>query len=222
MIFTKDIDMVPWHVLDVVDSHALLKNIKVSAKPIPFMTSEIKNLITEHDRCHRKARTSGAESDWCTFRELRRNVKLQLKKAEIVYIQKQIKDSKEDSNCIWKTIRQCLPTGEESRSTFTRDPNVVAEVFNNYFVESNSAKSAEEIAQKFDLPFPTIRLAPNVDTEGDNMFQLSPVTSDDVSDIITTMHSNKAPGNDTIHINVLKDCLSSIVYPITSLLNDVI
>ena len=78
---------------------------------------------------------------------------------------------------------------------------------------------AKEIAQKFDLPFPTIPLAPGVDTEGGNMFQLSPVTSDDVSDIITTMHSNKAPGNDTIYINVLKDCLSSIVYPITSLIN---
>ena len=77
---------------------------------------------------------------------------------------------------------------------------------------------AEEIAQKFDLPFPTIPLATGVDTEGDNMFQLSPVTSDDVNDI-TTMHSNKAPGNDTIYINVLKDCLSSIVYPITSLIN---
>ena len=78
---------------------------------------------------------------------------------------------------------------------------------------------AEEIAQKFDLPFPTIPLAPGVDTEGDNTFQPSPVTSDDVNDI-TTMHSNKAPGNDTIYINVLKDCLSnSIVYPITSLIN---
>ena len=128
--FTKDIDVVPWHVLDVVDniedkveifnnlflsaldSHAPVKSIKVSAKSIPFMTSEIKNLIIERDRCHRKARTSGAESDWCKFRELRRNVKLQLRKAEIVYIQEQIKDSKGDSNCIWKTIRQCLPTGE--------------------------------------------------------------------------------------------------------------
>ena len=96
---------------------------------------------------------------------------------------------------------------------------VVAEEFNNYFasVGSDSAKLAEEIAQKFDLPCPTIPLAPGVDIEGDNMFQLSPVTSDDVSDIIMTMHSNISPGNDTIHINVLKDCLSSIVYPITSL-----
>ena len=89
-------------------------------------------------------------------------MKLQLSKAEIVYIQEQIKDSKGNSNCIWKTIRQCLPTGEVSRPTFTRDPNVVAEEFNNYFasVGSNSAKLADKIAQKFDLPCPTIPLAP--------------------------------------------------------------
>ena len=49
--------------LSVLDSHAPLKSIKVSAKPISFMTSEIKNLITERDRCHRKARTSGTKSD---------------------------------------------------------------------------------------------------------------------------------------------------------------
>ena len=137
-------------------------------------------------------------------------MKLQLRKAEIVYIQEQIKDSKGDSNFIQKTIRQCLPTGEVSRPTFTRDHNVVAEEFNNYIasVGSHSAKLAEEIAQKFDLQCPTIPLAPGVDIEGDNMFQLSPVTSDDVSDIITTMHSNKAPGNDTIHINVLKNIIN--------------
>ena len=117
-------------------------------------------------------------------------------------------------------VNACPLAGEVSRPTFIRDLNVVAEEFNNYFasVGSNSSKLAEEIAQNL-----TCHVQPYlwhlVDIEGDNMFQLSPVTSDDVSDIITTMHSNKAPGNDTIHTNVLKDCLSSIVYPRTSLIN---
>lgn len=33
------------------------------------------------------------------------------------------------------------------------------------------------------------------------------------------MPSNKAPGNDTTHIKILKDCLNSIVHPITSIIN---
>ena len=51
------------------------------------------------------------------------------------------------------------------------------------------------------------------------MFQLRQVTTEEVSEIITMMPSNKAPGNDTVHLRVLKDCLSSVVQPITSIIN---
>jgi hypothetical protein len=36
---------------------------------------------------------------------------------------------------------------------------------------------------------------------------------------MTMMPSNKAPGNDTVHLRILKDCLSSVVQPITSIIN---
>ena len=94
----------------VLDSHAPLRTVKVSAKPIPFMTSEIKDLMIARDRSHRKVRRSGVERDWSEFKEKRRITKQRLREAEIAYIQEQIKSSKEDSNCIWKTIRQCLPS----------------------------------------------------------------------------------------------------------------
>ena len=45
------------------------------------------------------------------------------------------------------------------------------------------------------------------------------MTTEDVSESITNMPSNKTPGNDIIYIKVLKDCLSSIVYSITSIIN---
>jgi retron-type reverse transcriptase len=36
---------------------------------------------------------------------------------------------------------------------------------------------------------------------------------------MTMMPSNKAPGNDTVHLRILKDCLSSVVQPFTSIIN---
>ena len=114
--FAEDIGKVPWHILDifdnteekvetfnnllssVLDSHAPLRTVKVSAKPIPFMTSEIKDLMIARDRSHRKARRSGVERDWSEFKEKRRITKQRLREAEIAYIQEQIKSSKGDSN----------------------------------------------------------------------------------------------------------------------------
>ena len=47
-----------------------------------------------------------------------------------------------------------MPSGESNRPVFRKDATVVAEEFNNFFatVGINSARLAEEIADKFDLP----------------------------------------------------------------------
>jgi hypothetical protein len=237
--FAEDIGKVPWHILDifdnteekvetfnnllssVLDSHAPLRTVKFSAKPIPFMTSEIKDLMIVCDRSHRKARRSGVERDWSEFKEKRRITKQRLREAEIAYIQEQIKSSKGDGNCIWKTIRQCLPSGDSNRPTYTRDATVVVEEFNYFFTTMGmkSAQLAKDIAQKFELPPVIETLALTTATVDDNMFQLRQVTTEEVSEIITMMPSNKAPGNDTVHLRVLKDCLSSVVQPITSIIN---
>jgi hypothetical protein len=84
----------------------------------------------------------------------RTNKILRLREAEIAYIQEQIKSSKGDSNCIWKTIRQCLPSGDSNRPTYTRDATVVVEEFNDFFttVGMKSAQLAKDIAHKFELP----------------------------------------------------------------------
>ena len=62
-----------------------------------------------------------------------------------------------------KTIRQCMPSGESNRPVFRKDATVVAEEFNNFFatVGINSARLAEEIAHKFDLPPYIQPLAPD-------------------------------------------------------------
>jgi hypothetical protein len=110
----------------------------------------------------------------------RRITKQRLREAEITYIQEQIKSSKGDSNCIWKTIRQCLPSGDSNRPTYTRDATVVVEEFNDFFttVGMKSAQLAKDITQKFELPPVIGNLGLDYSTVDDNMFQLRQVTTD--------------------------------------------
>ena len=95
------------------------------------------------------------------------------------------------------------------------------EEFNDFFttVGMKSAQLAKDIAHTFELPPVFETLALTTATVDDNMFQLRQLTTEEVSEIITMMPSNKAPGNDTVHLRVLKDCLSSVVQPITSIIN---
>ncbi|CAB3987041.1 Hypothetical predicted protein [Paramuricea clavata] len=111
--------------------------------------------------------------------------------------------------------------GDSNRPTYPRDATVVVEEFNDFFttVGMKSAQLAKDIAQQFELPPVIETLALTTATVDDNMFQLRQVTTEEVSEIITMMPSNKAPGNNTVHLRVLKDCLSSVVQPITSIIN---
>ncbi|CAB4035193.1 Hypothetical predicted protein [Paramuricea clavata] len=202
--FAQDIGKIRWHILDifdnteekvetfnnlfssVLDSHAPLRTVKISAKPIPLMTPEIKDLMIARDRSHRKARRSGVERDWSEFKEKRRITKQQLRarEAEIAYIQEQIKSSKGDNNCIWKTIRHCLPSADSNRPAYAKDATVVVEEFNDFLttVGMKSAQLAKDIAQKFELPPVIETLALTTATVDDNMFQLRQVTTEENDD----------------------------------------
>ena len=110
-----------------------------------------KTMKTRND-LHRRARRSGIEQDWKLFRNLRNKVKLELRKAEQEYFNRDISENKADSGAIWKTIRRALPN-KSNRACYTKDTSILANEFNRFLTSVGEKATCEsrELAQLHDL-----------------------------------------------------------------------
>ena len=134
------------------------------------------------------------------------------------FVQEQIKNNLNNSNCLWKTIRMCIPSKSCSQhKSFSKDDKDMANEFNQFFsnVGQNANKSIQSLIFKADDFNPTEFVPLNHPEQ----FHFRTVTANEVQAILMSIPSNKSPGHDKIPIKVYKDCLCSILPSITDLIN---
>ena len=239
--FAKDISAVPWDTveilddvsdrvdtfndlfLSILDENAPIKNIKIRAKPSPFITEEIRSLMKERDLSHKIARDTLQPRDWLEFKRLKNKVKNELRNAEKQYVQEQILLNRNEPRSIWKIIRRCIPSKITGKPCYIKPTSVLCEEFNNYFISigENIAKSAKKLADDYNLSMDLLVYTEPVSARDFPMpqFMFQPVSCEKVKQVLMSMPSNKAPGYDRISINVLKDCYVHILPTITGLIN---
>ena len=69
----------------VIDKHAPLTKKRVRGRDSPWFTNEIKTKTYERDYYLRKARKSGKEIDWSTYRRLRNDVTRSIRQSKANY-----------------------------------------------------------------------------------------------------------------------------------------
>ena len=109
----------------------------------------------------------------------------------------------------------------EKCSTTRTCTATLAEEFNEFFVSTGgkAAHASKESAETHGLHCdPPTCSRPNEISE-DDLFYFHHVTTEDVTKVIMSMPSNKAPGYDKVPIRVIKDSLPKIVSTLTHLIN---
>ena len=203
------------------DKHAPLKSFKVKNKPKPFITNEIKQSIRSRNNLHKKAKFLRTPEAWCAFKSYRHQVKLGIRSAEKKYYSEQIMENTNNSSSIWKTVRAALSRKVSREVQYSKDTATLAEEFNHLFVSTGAkaAHASKESAETHGLHCdPPTCSRPNEISEGD-LFHFHHVTTEDVTKVIMSMPSNKAPGYDKVPIRVIKDSLPNIVSTLTRLIN---
>ena len=117
----------------ILEQHAPIRRVKLRTRPNPFVTDEIKSLMKTRDNWRKQASRTNHPDAWASFRNLKREVKQRLKKAERDYVAKQIKDNPNDSSCLWKIIRSCIPMKTTGVKPFMTEEKIVANDFNDFF-----------------------------------------------------------------------------------------
>ena len=135
---------------EIPDCHASVKKIKIRNRPNPFVTDEIRDLMKTRDHWRKEARKTNNLKAWASYGSLRGEVKRNLRVAEREFIAEQIRTNPNNTRCLWKTIRSCIPKKSASQKTFTKDDNVVANEFNSFFssVGQTSTSKINSLAEE--------------------------------------------------------------------------
>ena len=197
--FANDIAHIPWDTIDLINSvdekldafndlfltclnaHAPVKTVKLKRKPNPFITDYIKDLIKTRDSMRR----TGSVNDWQVFRNLKKEVKSILRKAEKEYFNEQICANKNNTGAIWKTIRRALPKKSSCTTHYTKDSSILGNEFNQFFISFgvNAAAKSAELARSLGLTDYLPSCSNNSPKSGEGLFDFKPLSCCEVREV---------------------------------------
>ncbi|CAB4005080.1 Hypothetical predicted protein [Paramuricea clavata] len=180
-----------------------------------FFTSTMK---IRHRQVHKFARLTRMPSDWEKYRALRDKVKCKLRQAEKDYVHSEIYNNPNIAS-MWKVIRNCVPRKETRKPSYSGDVKKLANEFNTFFtsVGINTSATALALLTEHGLPIlnlPTFTEIPEID-----QFYFHSVSCSEISRVVMSFSSNKAPGFDKVSMAVIKDALPYILPTLTQIVN---
>ena len=177
--------------------NAPIKTMKIRHRQVPFVDDEVKELMKNRNRLHKFARLTRMPADWEKYRALRDKVKCKLRQAEKDYVHNEIYNNPNIAS-MWKVIRNCVPRKETTKPSYSGDVKKLANEFNSFFtsVGINTSATALALLTEHGLPIlnpPTSTEIPEID-----QFYFHSVSCSEISRIVMSFSSNKAPGFDKV------------------------
>lgn len=125
---------------ELIDKHAPLRRRATKTNYAPWPDKEIRALMSERNTAKATANQSDCPLDWARFRKLRNTVSKLNKCKKKLYYQQKLKEAKNNSKMMWKTMNNimgrnnnALPTHIESADGFITKPEDIANYFNTFY-----------------------------------------------------------------------------------------
>jgi hypothetical protein len=211
--------------MDIVNIHVPLKKFKIKAKPSPWLTDRIRELIKMRDAAKFEAKKSGFLSDWAVYRKLRNYVVKTNKESKKEYYLEAINKCKNDPKSMWKTIN----------NLFGRKHQPIPRVESNGELLTNSKDIANHLAKHFEDKVSTFRqeMTDPIDRayvcdsitktragkSCDGSFEFKPLSLSEVRELLTHHPNSKSSGVDYIDIYLIKIASDIIAEPIKHIFN---
>ena len=207
--------------IKLFDKHFPRKKIKLQYNTRkPWLTPALKQSIRIKNKLYRKLITIGSSYYECQYKMYRNKLNSLLKCAEKQYIADLLESNKSNLKKTWNIMKHIVNRKKTQKlqekfkmsdNTITSDKTVIAENFNDFFVNIGN-----NLAKRI----------PNVSTPpgrymGDMISQslfLDPVTPQEIAEIIKSL-KNGAPGYDEINNKILQLSVTPIIGPLSFLCN---
>ena len=219
-----DVDNVANKISSVIMETALSsiphKNVKIRPNDSPWMHNEIRHLIRQRKRLHRKAKNVNSNEAWAKFRKIRNKVVGKIRSAKSDYenrISLALQTNTTNIKTWWKLSKQVLkldkgnepiPDLLNNNMTIENDQEK-AEIFNEYFINQSKLNDANRSPPE--LTEPTY----------ERLYRIN-ITSTDVRDILKSLNSSKASGPNLISPRLLKEGANQLCTPLSNFFNRLI
>ena len=89
------------------DKRAPIVTRRIRGRSLPWLTSEVKQMMHERDLLHKKAIKSNKELHWSSYKRLRNMVTAKMRKEKSAYYTTQLATDK-SSKDMWRTLNKIL------------------------------------------------------------------------------------------------------------------
>jgi len=171
----------------------------------PWILPGILNSIKKRDKLHKLSRKEPFNILLKSkYKKYRNKLSEIIAKSKINYFSEKIKTNINNPKKIWSTIKQATTQNTSNPSNIrlninnstydsNTDPLILANEFNNYFLKMGNHKESNTINQNS-----------NISNNQSHSLYLRKITKTEISNIISNMKNDSAPGIDGISINVIK------------------
>ena len=189
-----------------------LRKVRVTRPPAPWMKDPlIKEFQKKRDSARFTAHQTSTDAAWHECRSVRNKLKSAIRTARKAFIEKAFYSNK--SREVWKVIHRVL---KPSARPLRFDPDEL-----NDFFATTAQRTLETRATPIEDLTCLIDNLPDVPS-GSMRFQLSPVTSENVLQVIKNVRSDCSTGADQIPTRFIKMVAECLAVPLTSIINNCI
>lgn len=176
-----------------------------------WWTEEIGYEIHERDRLYKRAAITGNGDHWNEFKQQRNRVTNIIRNKKTQYYEEAIDDRKNDSREMWKTLKE-LVYGDKNKkkigiayqNKLYTDQNEIAELFNEYFIQS-----INEITKPLIKTIPKEQIIGNMNQINSSLNNFRKLNIQELR-TITKQLNNKKSSTDGINIKILKIAFEAV------------
>ena len=95
-------------VLDVLNKHAPIGNIKIKDNNLPYIAAEVRQLARQRDFLRKKANKTGSKYLKQAFQQMKNRVTYKLRSLKFEYYSKKISENQGDMKSTWKILRKAM------------------------------------------------------------------------------------------------------------------
>ena len=245
--FQEDLNGLPWqnvtkeinvnkawnifkHLLtEVINKHAPMVKKKVRGRDCPWLNNDIRSKMNERDYHLRKARRTGNENDWSTYRRLRNTVTRLIRHSKATYTRAILRENISRPKDFWSQIKRCYPTkGSKGNNCKLLDINgkretdkkVISNAFCTFFtligktLRDSVPSLVSPIWKNHDHGDLFRTLNPR-----ECVFKFKQTSCKEIYEILRKLKRKKSPGYDDIPVSLIIDGAAQISGPLSKLIN---
>ena len=169
--------------------------------------------MTFRDQLFRCYRQSWYADAWKAYKEARRCIKQLFKNAECDHIRTEVQSHKDNPGSLRKIINTCIPSKEKETPVYSRNTELVANDFNQFFsfVGRNVAQTTAQLTvdNNINISDTCLISPPTTRNSFKELFNFTFVSCTQVERIVSSMPSNKSPGPDKVSMRITKTAFPS-------------